>query len=105
MAEVVKDFGAEATDVAWSTNMQANIQAFLQGRTQAAGVDLVSVSCRTTLCMLQAVGQEGHQQQAWNDLVGAMFSEPWAEFSGNHTSGSSANGRQTILTVLSRKKP
>jgi hypothetical protein len=105
MAEVVKDFGAEATDAAWATTMQANILAFMQGRTDAAGIELVNVACRTTLCTLQAFAGEGYRLQTLNDILGALVREPWSEFYGTHTSTSEANGRQTILVVLSRKKP
>jgi hypothetical protein len=96
--DLLQDLQAEARDDPWASQTEGAIRAYLQVNAPVPAFEVLGVECRQTMCKVQAHGRS----DAWDAVVKAMSTEPWAAFAGHSTSSTPTNGRLALLTVFTR---
>ncbi|XOV83656.1 MAG: hypothetical protein ACFHXK_00770 [bacterium] len=101
VAELHRDLELEEIDSTWAPIMESIISEFVVEHELIEAFSINHVTCRTTLCEIQAFGFEGHSQ--WNQMMNQMQANDWyRQFNGMSTESTSNNGKATVITILHR---
>ncbi len=101
MAELHRDLELEEIDPDWAPTMESLISEYLLAHDFVEAFSINHITCKSSLCEIQAFGYEGHQQ--WNTMMSQMRSNDWyREFNGTSISSTSNDGKATVVTVLHR---
>ena len=71
----------EATDTSWAIPMEAEIYDYFFANSQelSDNFSVPYVTCRTSICEIQAIGYGENSLQVWEAATAGLESQPWAE--------------------------
>ena len=107
IAELHSALESEPEDVSWAYEMQNYIQAFLLQSEPMQDFGSATVTCRTALCEIQAIGYapgSGGQTQ-WSVVMGQMRLQAWFRNFAKSHGYSSGNGEQTVIFTFLERNP
>ena len=101
VAELHKALELEAIDSTWAPSTESLLSEYLLAHDFIEAFSINHITCRTTMCEIEAFGYEGHQK--WNTMMSQMRENGWfKQFSGTSTSSTSHEGKSTVISILHR---
>ena len=95
---------SESRDEVWSYYVEEQLKAYFGQFAGSAGIDIVAVDCRSTMCEIQAFTYAASGEQTWQQAMVGMRDQPWArEFSGSNMYSSDDQGTIVMFCFLMRK--
>lgn len=96
---------AEPKDPAWAYPMEQKLREYTSRRFQSSEIDVVSIDCRTYYCEIRAQGFVPEKTgKEFSEVIGAIQSEPWSDFSGMGVSHEEDSGKTFHIGMMSRQR-
>ena len=91
----------EEIDLNWAPELESQIAQFLTKHDLIDAFSVNHITCRTSMCEIEAFGFEGHEK--WGTIMRQMQTNDWFhQFQGTSTAASAGSGQATVISILHR---
>lgn len=96
----------EPTDHSWSVYMEDQMTEYLLSRPALDSSSIVLVECRTTLCQIQVIMEDGSSMVDWVLEIPEFFRQSWHDLVPAGANGDElASGATGLIWMLERRSP